>query len=121
MRNLNRRGNLTKLAGAVALLVAGLALLSPGLPVIASLVPEHNPQQPQQDVQPQGERAPSQRIEPTSVSVINFRKLAEADARAGKTRRVSGEQTHSDNAAPLPMTIPETEAGPVAPSTTPST
>jgi len=117
MRNRNRLASFTKLTAALALLIAGLTLLSPCFTVVASLVPLQDPQKIEA---PEGERVAPKKIEPSTVSVVNFRKLAEADARARKTRVANGDVTPSNIPAPAPMTAPEKDE-PNAPATAPGT
>lgn len=88
-------------AFALLLAIAALALIAPALTAPA------NQQQPKTIQQTQGEqgiRAPMQRIEPVSVAVVNFQKLAEAEAK----KKVSGlEEKAAQVEVPAPMTIPE--------------
>src|SRR5437763_12944825 len=103
MRNLISRPGL-KMAVALLLAIAGLAMLSAGLTASAK---RETIQQPNlSGSQAEGVAAPMKRIDPVSVSVINFQKLAEAEEK----RKASGfKEIPELTAIHPPLSIPESE------------
>src|SRR5215813_13763820 len=105
MRNQNRYVRFWKLTGALALLVASLALLSPCFKVAAERLKGQQPQSPSQS---QGTQAPSKRVQPDAVAIVNFGQLAAAEAKARKRGVIALEEL-KQNVVHAPMTIPDRE------------
>ncbi len=97
----SRKRQLVGTAFALLLAIAALALIAPAL---SAPVQQKPPKTIQQTPGEQGITAPMQRIEPVSVAVVNFQRLAEAEAK----KKVAGiEQKPGEVEVPAPMTIPE--------------
>ena len=121
MRNRTLRMTFAKLLGALALLIASVALLSPCFEVDAWHGPRQNQTQ-QNPSQSEGVQAPSQRIDPDIISVVNFRKLAEAEARAKKRGALAVEK-NEQRVIHAPLSAPDREdtSAPQAPEAAPKT
>src|SRR5580765_454115 len=109
MNNQIPRVTFLKMAGALALLVACLALLSPCFTASASRGAGQDLPQSSQGVP-----APSQSIQPSAIAVINFKKLAQREAKAKALAPVSSEEPI---AVHPPLTIPEPEDSTIDPQT----
>lgn len=105
------RPALMKVAGAMLLAIAALAMLAPVLKVSAGRETERHSQLPA----PTPDKliaAPSRRIEPVSVTVVNFRKLALAEAK----KAASGTKEKSEETViHPPLTLPEADDVSVGP------
>jgi hypothetical protein len=91
------------MAGALVLLVACLALLSPCFTALASRGSGQDFPQSGQSVP-----APSQSIQPSAIAVINFKKLAQQEAKAKALAPVFSEEEPQVLVHP-PLTIPDRE------------
>src|ERR1051325_11091228 len=100
MNNKTPRVTFLKMAGALALVVACLALLSPCFTASAS-------RGSGQDLPQNGQAvpAPSQSIQPSAMAVVNFKKLAQREAQAKALAPVFSEEPQV--AVHPPLTIPE--------------
>src|SRR6185437_13242853 len=110
----SNKSTLIKLFGALVLAVASLAIVAPALNVSAERKPSQ--QQPTQD---QGSiNAPVEKIRPSSVVVVNLKKMAAAQKRAAEKGVPSSPETQTPAEVDIhaPLTIKETnEQAPQAP------
>src|SRR6266436_1338775 len=133
MPNLKQKSILVTAAGATILVAICLLLLSQILPVAAARRPTQDSTTP--NAQQEDEiQAPSKPIQPDSISVIDFGKLAEEDARASRLPQTNGKPILKEIHPPKTITEkedltdqslslaapPQEVGGPLIPSPAPS-